>query len=92
MPDVKLVRAAAVGDAITRAKKPALKSCDLDPTCLSEVGKLVGANIVIAGEVVGIGDAKVIYLNASESPARKRSRRRSRSAARTTPPAARKAR
>jgi hypothetical protein len=66
MPETRLVRAAAVGEAISKAKKPALKACDLDPTCLAEVGKLVGANVVIAGEVVGIGDAKVIYLNASE--------------------------
>lgn len=66
MPETKVIRAAAVGDAITKAKKPALKVCDLDPGCLAEVGKLVGANVVIAGEVVGIGDAKVIYLNASE--------------------------
>ena len=66
LPNTKVVGAAAVGDAIKRANKPALRSCELDPACLGEVGKLVNANIVIAGEVVGIGDAKVIYLNASE--------------------------
>jgi hypothetical protein len=62
-----VIGAIAVGDAIQRSKKPALRTCELDPACLAEIGKLVGANVVIAGEVVGIGDAKVIYLNASET-------------------------
>lgn len=66
LPNTRVINAAAVGDAIKRSNKPALKSCELDPACLAEVGKLVGANVVIAGEVVGIGDAKVIYLSASE--------------------------
>ena len=67
LPNTKLVTSAAVGDAIKRSNKPALRTCELDPACLAEVGKLVNANVVIAGEVVGIGDAKVIYLNASEA-------------------------
>lgn len=66
LPNTKVVGAAAVGAAIKRANKPALRSCELEPACLAEVAKLVGANVVIAGEVVGIGDAKVIYLGASE--------------------------
>jgi hypothetical protein len=67
LPNTKLIGSAAVGDAIKRSNKPALRACELEPACLSEIGKLVGANVVIAGEVVGIGDAKVIYLNASEA-------------------------
>lgn len=67
LPNTKVVSAAAVRDAIKRANKPALRACDLEPACLAEVGKLVGANVVIAGEVVGLGDAKVIYLGASEA-------------------------
>ena len=67
LPNTRLIGAVAVGDAITKAKKPALKVCENDPVCLAEVGKLVSANVVIAGEVVGLGDAKVIYLNASEA-------------------------
>ena len=67
LPNTKLVGAAAVGDAIKRANKPQLRTCELDRACLADVAKLVGANVVIAGEVVGIGDAKVIYLNASEA-------------------------
>lgn len=66
LPNTKVITASAVADAIKRANKPALRACDLAPACLAEIGKLVGANVVIAGEVVGIGDAKVIYLGASE--------------------------
>lgn len=66
LPNTKVIGAAAVGDAVKRSNKPALRACELDPACLAEVAKLVGATVVIAGEVVGIGDAKVIYLNASE--------------------------
>lgn len=66
LPNTKVIGAASVGDAIKRANKPALRSCEFDPACLGEVGKLVGATVVIAGEVVGIGDAKVIYLGAAE--------------------------
>ena len=66
LPDTKVIGAAAVGDAIKRAKQPQLRACELDHACLAELGKLVGANVVVAGEVVGIGDAKVIYLNATE--------------------------
>jgi len=60
----KVIPASAVSQAITTAKKPQLRACELEAACLVEVGKLAGANIVIAGEVVGIGDAKVIYLAA----------------------------
>ena len=67
LPNTKVIGAAAVGEAIKKANKPQLRTCELDPACLAEVGKLVGANVVVAGEVVGIGDAKVIYLNASEA-------------------------
>jgi hypothetical protein len=66
LPGTKIVPAAQVADAIKKAKKPQLKACEGDPGCLSEVGKLVGAQIVIAGEVGGLGDSKVVYLGATD--------------------------
>lgn len=66
VPNTKVVTAAAVGDAIKRANKPALRACEQEPACLAKLAELVGADVVIAGEVVGIGDAKVIYLGAAE--------------------------
>jgi PEGA domain len=66
LPGTKIVPAAQVADAIKKAKKPQLKACEGDPGCLAEVGKLVGAQIVIAGEVGGLGDSKVVYLGATD--------------------------
>ncbi len=65
-PDTRLISTAVVGEAIKKAKKPQLRACEFDAACLTEVGKLVGATVVIAGEVVGIGEAKVVYLGATD--------------------------
>ncbi|MDQ3365264.1 MAG: PEGA domain-containing protein [Myxococcota bacterium] len=62
----RVISTTMVSAAIKKAKQPQLRACELDPACLARLGKLVGANIVIAGEVVGIGDAKVIYLGATD--------------------------
>jgi len=52
----------AVLEAIKKAKKPQLRVCEGDPTCLAELGKLVGADLVVAGEAGGLGDVQVVYL------------------------------
>jgi len=62
----KVITAALVADAIKKAKKPHLKACEGEVACLAEVGKLVGAEIVIAGQVGGLGEAKIIYLGATD--------------------------
>ena len=62
----KVIPAAQVTAAIDKAKKPQLKACEGDAACLGELGKLVGANVVISGEVGGLGDSKVIYLGATD--------------------------
>lgn len=67
----KVVSAAQVADAIRRAKKPRLKACEGEAACLAELGRLVGAQIVIAGEVGGLGEAMVIYLGATDVGASK---------------------
>jgi hypothetical protein len=61
-PGVKVIGSAAALDAIKQAKKPMLRSCDGDTGCLAELGKLVGADWVVAGEVGGLGDVQVVYL------------------------------
>jgi hypothetical protein len=66
MAGTKVVTAAQVGDAIKRAKKPQLKLCERDTSCLAELGKLVGATIVIDGEVGGLGESQVVYLGATD--------------------------
>jgi TolB-like protein len=62
LPGTKVVPAAQVSTAIDKAKKPALKQCEGDAACLTEVGKLVGGQFVVSGEVGGLGDSKVVYL------------------------------
>ena len=64
--DTKVVPALAVADAIKKAKKPQLKACEGEAACVAEVGKLVGAQIVITGEVGGLGDSRVVYLGATD--------------------------
>ena len=66
LPGTKVVTAAQVSDAIKKAKKPALRLCERDSSCLAEVGKLVGATIVIDGEVGGLGESQVVYLGATD--------------------------
>jgi hypothetical protein len=58
----KIVGAAAVGDAIKKAKKPSLRACDGEPGCLAELGKLAGADEIVYGEVGGLVDVQVVYL------------------------------
>jgi PEGA domain len=67
LPATKVVRAAQVADAVKKAKKPQLRACEGDAGCLAELATLVGAQIVISGEVGGLGESKVVYLAASEN-------------------------
>ena len=66
LPGTKIITAAAVSAAIDKAKKPALKQCEGEAACVTELGKLVGAQLVITGEVGGLGDSKVIYLKTTD--------------------------
>ncbi len=66
MPGTKLVGAAQVSAAIERAKKPQLRQCEGEAACVSELGKLVGAQLVITGEVGGLGNSKVVYLKTTD--------------------------
>ncbi|MEO8700351.1 MAG: PEGA domain-containing protein [Kofleriaceae bacterium] len=62
----KVITAAQVSEAIKRAKKPHLKACEGEVTCLAELGKLVGAQVVIAGQIGGLGESRVVYLGATD--------------------------
>ncbi len=67
LPGTKVVRATQVAEAVKKAKKPQLRACEGDNACLSELASLVGAQIVISGEVGGLGESKVVYLAATEN-------------------------
>ncbi len=62
----KVIGASQVAAAADKAKRPQLKTCEDDAACLSELGKLVGAQIVVTGEVGGLGESKVVYLGATD--------------------------
>ena len=49
-------------DKIKKARRPELRVCEGDNKCLAELGKLVGADLVVAGEAGGLGDVQVVYL------------------------------
>jgi hypothetical protein len=66
IPGTKIVPSAQVTAAIDKAKKPQLKQCEDDAACIAEVGKLVGAEQVVTGEVGGLGDSRVIYLKTTD--------------------------
>jgi hypothetical protein len=59
---VDLVDGNAMLDAIRRAKRPELRSCDGELACLVSLGQLMAADYAVFGEVGGLGTAQVIYL------------------------------
>lgn len=64
LPKTKAISAKTATQATRKAKKPKLRSCDGNAACLTELGKLTGAAIVVYAEVSDLGDAQVIYLKA----------------------------
>ena len=66
LPGTRVISAQQVLEAIAKAKKPQLKVCEGDAACVAEVGKLVGAQLVVSGEVGGLGTSQVVYLKATE--------------------------
>jgi hypothetical protein len=62
LTDTKVIGAAAVSDAIKKAKQQRLGGCDGDPGCLKDLGVLVGADLVVYGELGGLGDTQILYL------------------------------
>ena len=65
-PGTKLITVQAVSDALKKSKKAQLRVCEREPKCLAELGTLVGAQLVIAGEVGGLGESQVVYLSVTD--------------------------
>jgi hypothetical protein len=66
VPGTQVIGSKAALAAVKKAKRPELRVCEGDMTCLTELGKLVGADLVVAGEAGGLGDVKVVYLQLVE--------------------------
>ena len=71
----KVVTAAEVVEATRKAKKSTLRACDGDAACLSELGALLGVQVVVFGEVGGLGDVQVLSLGAVDVASKKERKR-----------------
>jgi hypothetical protein len=67
--ELKVIGSSAVGDAIKKAKQQRLASCEGDVGCLRDLGALVGADLVVFGELGGLGDAQIVYLKVVDARA-----------------------
>jgi PEGA domain len=72
---IKLISTHDVVEATKKAKKPALRACDGNAACLTELGGLVGANLVVFGEVGGLGDVQFLSLGSIDVATGKEQRR-----------------
>lgn len=64
VPDRDVVSAQTVRQLLRKAKRRDLESCEGDAACLAELGKAVGAGVVVSGEASGFADGLVVYLKA----------------------------
>src|SRR5262249_21008355 len=64
LPDRDVVPAQTVRQLLRRAKRRDLESCEGEAACLAELGKLVGAAVVVSGEASAFADGAVVYLKA----------------------------
>lgn len=67
VPDEKVVPAAKVREALRAARRRDLESCE-EPACLAELGRLVGAEVVVSGQAAGLAGGRVVYLKAVDVP------------------------
>jgi hypothetical protein len=71
LPGWHVVAASDVRKAIRKAKRTELDACEGNNHCLAEVGKLVGASLVVAGDVSSIADGSVVYLKVVDTTSEK---------------------
>jgi hypothetical protein len=62
VPDVWLIPMKRMLAAIKDAKRDDLRNCDGNPACLAELGSLLSADLVVYGEVGGVGELQIAYL------------------------------
>ncbi|MEZ4369050.1 MAG: PEGA domain-containing protein [Kofleriaceae bacterium] len=62
LPGVTVVPSTEVVRATKASKRPELRACDGEVRCLANLGRLVGADLVVFGELGGLGDAQIVYL------------------------------
>jgi len=57
-----LIPKAALDKALAAANRSDLGNCDGGDACLTELGRIAGADYTVYGEVGGLGTAQVVYL------------------------------
>lgn len=67
VPGHKVIAGRDLDRAVKKARRRDLRACDGDNKCLAELGQLVGAGVVIYGELGGLGEARVVYLKAVDA-------------------------
>jgi hypothetical protein len=64
VPGVTIIPDKEMRAALRKAKRKDLESCEGNDACLAELGKLVGAQVVVAGDVGELSGGLVAYLMA----------------------------
>jgi PEGA domain len=62
LKDVVVIRAAEVKATLKKAKRRDLEACEGETPCLQEVGRLVGADLVVSGVAHRLVEGDVVYL------------------------------
>lgn len=64
VPGIAIIDDKTLDRALRKVRRPELRVCDGETQCLAELGTVVGADVVVYGELGGLGDAQVVYLKA----------------------------
>lgn len=71
LPATQVVTTAQVRQALRKLGRPQPETCSEDVACQAELGTLVGASLVVSGEVGGLGASTVFYLTLTDVVARR---------------------
>jgi PEGA domain len=67
LPATSMMGLSQVALSVKRLKRQGFAGCEGDLACVAELGVLIGAAVVVTGQVGGLGDARVIYLSAVDT-------------------------
>lgn len=66
LPATTLLGAAQVTASLRRQKRAGVAACDGERGCIAELGRALGAAVLVTGQLGGIGEARIVYLEAIE--------------------------
>ena len=67
LPGTTAMTAAQVAAVLKRAKRQGPAGCDGELACVADLGRVVGAAVLITGQLGGLGEARVVYLSAVDT-------------------------